>query len=1290
MANTLEHSIRVTAKGEFGEVERGLKNLKRDLTDVGNVVNKGVRKGGIFDSIDAKGLEIYSRRFGDSMKRLTDEIDKQEGAINELELKKRRLQKTDQVGAFAIQNEIKERHKLMDTYEQQRQALEDLYKTRRQEFGTFTQRPDRPEKQPKQQKEQKEESLLGTAVGGALGRFGMLGKLVMGLAGIGGLISILHESYQLARDREVDSLDLRQRMPWSANASTMYDIASATGRRDGMGYDAKESWQFLDVYSQRAGNISPEEQYQAQRFSRGYGLDLNTVGGIMGQAKASGGVTRPSEFADMIAGSVAESGMTPRILEVMETSAGLLQAINVSLKDGSSKQIMTYQTVLDKIGTEQGMTKLTGQSGANLIQGMQGMFSPESRNQWWAMAALRNHDPEKYGNMGYFGLKRETEKGLTNPDMLPAFWKYIKGSVGNDPEKSAFMLQKLMQGSGQNITYGTAEELAKIMDTNLADPEKMKQAQEAIDKGNSQNAYNSREGQKGQGILAVEAEYKKALERLGGTFLSLVTETKKEFTALMNIGVDYLNKFTSGFGKWVDELLEKLNGWLGTKIGKSDLIEGGILAALGVPLAKTIWDILKKIPLPGGTPGANIPGVPTTTTPTSAPTGSPTVSRPPILDQYGRPLPPSIPGTAAIPAAGGAAAITGTTMAAGAGILGAGIGIPILAAHLAASDLPKKITPAMDELVKLGAEGRIVLDDLSSNGLMKLQALADQGLLEFSKLESFGVEEIADFGNSGKAEIKSLTKEGAEALLKLQKEGDASIKDLGADGKDKLAKMLKNQEDHNKAIKAGFVGMWDDFKNWWKNWKFPWEKFSGTTPEPHSGKLYDDNYDVRNMSGITASQLDDRLGGVLKGQGSAFDEAGRRYGIDPLVLAAIAMHETGNGYSELARDYNNIGGITGGEKTEDNPYGFRKFNSLNEGIWELAKLLRYEYVDKGRVTVGQIQEKYAPANADNDPTGLNNHWRKGVTERMSQFDIAPKDSFFRGWAGKITSRYGDTEGRQWEHKGVDLGATQGEKLDALAGGTITNIEEDRENSTPGGSKVIVQLPNGKSYSYSHLSHINPELKVGQQINRGQYVGNAGGEPGVAGSGTSTTGAHLHLGYYDQEGKEQNPEDLLKFLLGAKGDSPEVGETIRKQREASIIPAKLLPDQDKKQETSGDIIKMLLNTGGDLQKVKDFAESVLLGKERTDTKPSEGNLNEQQDSQGIQQVLDSLTSAIQNIKLPDMPSIPSEVKVSVDVNLRGEGAEKLNGMTVQQLTKLIQEVMTQVTLQSLQVNPVKMG
>ncbi|WP_059172700.1 glucosaminidase domain-containing protein [Bacillus sp. FJAT-27445] len=129
-------------------------------------------------------------------------------------------------------------------------------------------------------------------------------------------------------------------------------------------------------------------------------------------------------------------------------------------------------------------------------------------------------------------------------------------------------------------------------------------------------------------------------------------------------------------------------------------------------------------------------------------------------------------------------------------------------------------------------------------------------------------------------------------------------------------------------------------------------------------------------TGIDAPTLDRRLGGVLEKSGEFFVEAGRKYQISPALLAAISIHETGNGTSNAARFKFNVAGMMGKD-------GLKTYPSIRDSIFDMARNLRQNYLDKGKLTISQIGAKYAPIGAANDPTNLNNHWVKGVNKQFA-------------------------------------------------------------------------------------------------------------------------------------------------------------------------------------------------------------------------------------------------------------------------------------------------------------------
>lgn len=115
------------------------------------------------------------------------------------------------------------------------------------------------------------------------------------------------------------------------------------------------------------------------------------------------------------------------------------------------------------------------------------------------------------------------------------------------------------------------------------------------------------------------------------------------------------------------------------------------------------------------------------------------------------------------------------------------------------------------------------------------------------------------------------------------------------------------------------------------------------------------------------------LSPALQQYESAFRRAGEKYGVDPDLLMAIAIHETGNGTSSAFRNKKNAMGVS------PNGGGPRSFETVEAGIDYMARQLARNYLGQGLTTIAAIGRKYAPPGASNDPRGLNSHWVKGVS-----------------------------------------------------------------------------------------------------------------------------------------------------------------------------------------------------------------------------------------------------------------------------------------------------------------------
>lgn len=116
-------------------------------------------------------------------------------------------------------------------------------------------------------------------------------------------------------------------------------------------------------------------------------------------------------------------------------------------------------------------------------------------------------------------------------------------------------------------------------------------------------------------------------------------------------------------------------------------------------------------------------------------------------------------------------------------------------------------------------------------------------------------------------------------------------------------------------------------------------------------------------------------------------------------------------------------------------------------------------------------------------------------------------------SGTITSRYGSRESiRDHTHQGLDIAATTGTPIKAVADGTVTY------SGTMGGygKLIIIDHGNGIQTYYGHCSKLY--AKVGEKVTAGEVIA-------AVGNTGNSTGSHLHF-EIRQDGKYVNPENYL--------------------------------------------------------------------------------------------------------------------------------------------------------------------
>lgn len=133
----------------------------------------------------------------------------------------------------------------------------------------------------------------------------------------------------------------------------------------------------------------------------------------------------------------------------------------------------------------------------------------------------------------------------------------------------------------------------------------------------------------------------------------------------------------------------------------------------------------------------------------------------------------------------------------------------------------------------------------------------------------------------------------------------------------------------------------------------------------------------------TTREALNKLPKALRKYADTFQKAGEKYGVDPRFLAAISMHETGNGTSSAFRNKKNAMGIS-------NRSGPIRMSSVEASIDKMARgLAKKTGYYRGKTTIGGVANIYAPVGAKNDPTGLNGYWAKGVAKNFRKFGGNP-------------------------------------------------------------------------------------------------------------------------------------------------------------------------------------------------------------------------------------------------------------------------------------------------------------
>ncbi|MEN1969681.1 peptidoglycan DD-metalloendopeptidase family protein [Lentibacillus sp. N15] len=282
-------------------------------------------------------------------------------------------------------------------------------------------------------------------------------------------------------------------------------------------------------------------------------------------------------------------------------------------------------------------------------------------------------------------------------------------------------------------------------------------------------------------------------------------------------------------------------------------------------------------------------------------------------------------------------------------------------------------------------------------------------------------------------------------------------------------------------------------------------------------------------------------GGILSSKGNYFITSAEEHNIDPVLFAAIAMHETAWGTSNAVKNYNNPGGLM---DPSTNSTTLFKYSSLEEGIDAMGKTLDRLVNTRGLVTINDLGSVYAPLDADNDPNGLNTNWVPVVNQFAAEFggltmnceiagevEIVGDKAWVAPYTKNLTSGFRPPD--RPDHNGIDIAwdGIHGKPAVAFMDGTVTvsavsgtTFYSTSERMGNGyGYFVAIDHGNGFETRYAHL--MEQGVPAGTKVKAGEQIGKIGSTGG-------STGPHLHFEVL-VSGEKVNPMQYVKEFISKK-------------------------------------------------------------------------------------------------------------------------------------------------------------
>ena len=447
-------NIRVSGQAEFSQIKREFKDLDRTMSTLQRNMERGAGKG-FFSKEQLRGAQYSLKQLLDGQKNMNSLLDEQRTKIQELE---KAQTKAGDSRKKEIENELRKRKDLLKTYEEElayiKRKTSEMQKTQSgAQVGSSS-------------------GGVGDSAGTAAALFALkpiasvVGK-ILGMLGIGSGASLMASGVSTAfqQQQQISSLGMRigGRQP---DFQGLLSGIGATGLP--MGYSYLESMGLQDTYSSRAGKLDLSGQETIQKFSRGFGTDLNQSGSLFAEmARVGNNNGSQKAFAELLAGSIEKGNMQSRAVEAMETTAGLMNQMVRKLPEVSGTGLLTLQALLNKTG----VSGFMGEFGGDRMAELNNMFSSSDQATSFFVGRALGWGS---GGQDWYSTQLKKDKGITDVGNLQS----VLGSIGNiaDPKMRDMALSRMTgmsltmaktfreeTNNYGNITSGQLEELQKTM-----------------------------------------------------------------------------------------------------------------------------------------------------------------------------------------------------------------------------------------------------------------------------------------------------------------------------------------------------------------------------------------------------------------------------------------------------------------------------------------------------------------------------------------------------------------------------------------------------------------------------------------------------------------------------------------------------------------------------------------------------------------------------------------------------------------------------------------------------------